>query len=275
MTSNRKTFNHSQLEETLSKIGSIIQPTARIYLIGGCAMTFRGQKLATKDIDVVFPSNQELQKFTQALRHLGFIPLQRLSSEYENLGASTIMRNAEGVQFDLFCKTVCGGLEISKGMMKRAELFRNFLNLEVYLLSPEDIFLFKGVTERETDIDDMSILAGGGLDWEVVKEECLSQEKRKIWESFLADRLVELKERYGVDSPILKDLWRSADFELLKVVFTRIVNNGDDTVDQIADTVKRRYRYSESWTRRMLKNLVQKGVLEVERQGRIYRYRVK
>lgn len=132
------------------------------------------------------------------------------------------------------------------------------------------------MTERETDIDDMSVLAAGGLEWEVIKEECLSQEKKKIWESFLADRLVELKERYGVDSPILRDLWKSADLELLKVVFTRIIKEeGDDTVDQIADTVKKRYRYSESWTRRMLKNLVQKGVLEAERQGRVYRYRVK
>jgi hypothetical protein len=273
MTS-RRTFNRSELEETLSKIGGIIKPS-RVCLIGGCAMAFRGQKLATKDIDAVFTSHRELQNFIQTLKNLGFFPLESISTEYMRLSTSTIMRNPEGMQFDLFCGRVCGGLEISKGMMKRAELFKKFENLQVYLLSPEDIFLFKGMTERETDIDDMSTLAAGGLNWDAIKEECLSQKKRKIWESFLADRLVELKERYGVDAPILKDLWKSADLELLKLVFTKIINEGNDTVDRVANIIRKKYRYSESWTRRMLRKLVEKEILDVERQGRVYKYRVR
>jgi len=98
------------------------------------------------------------------------------------------------------------------------------------------------------------------------------QEKRRIWEYFLVYRLEELKSRFGIEAPIIKELWKIGGDELVKKVFTEIVNEGNDTFDKIHEVIKERYRYSESWTRRELERLVEKGILKVKREKRKLRY---
>jgi predicted transcriptional regulator len=50
------------------------------------------------------------------------------------------------------------------------------------------------------------------------------------------------------------------------------VKDGNGTFGRIHDVIKKKYRYSESWTRRELKRLVEKGVLKVKREKRRLRY---
>lgn len=69
-------------------------------------------------------------------------------------------------------------------------------------MSPEDIFLFKSVTERAGDLDDMALLAERGLDWDIVLSECVRQSKDIILEAFVAVRLQELEDAKGIASPI-------------------------------------------------------------------------
>jgi len=262
----REKFGKDYVEKEFWKIGLALKTKIKIFLLGGCAMVFRDLKPATKDVDIVFTSPTELKEFVDALKSLNYYEVVKLPKEYEKMGASAVLRNIDEFQCDLFYKQVCRGLRISDRMINRAEHLKTFGNLEVYMMSLEDIFLFKGMTERNADLDDMRVLAEIGLDWNVIKEECISQEKRKIWEAFLATKLTELKAKFGVEVPIIKELWKRAEDELVSRVFQEIVRSGKHTFDEIHEVIKKKYRYSESWTRRELKRLVDKGILKVRKE---------
>jgi len=261
-------FGRQALLDALQQIGNNLEKDIAIYLIGGCAMTFMGQKVSTKDIDVVFSSLKDLELFIEAAKKSGFFALKDLAEEYKTLGTWIVIRNLDGMRFDLFNRIVCNALEINDRVMSRARKFLRFGRLDVLLTSPEDIFLFKGMTERKGDLDDMRVLAEGGLQWSIVKEECMKQEKRRIWETFLADRLIELKKTYGIDSPIIRELIASADTELIKNLFRRTVQAGNDTFDKIAASIKEKYGYSEHWTRKELSKVVKARALKVKKRGR-------
>jgi hypothetical protein len=113
-------FNESQLTSELEKIGNNLKRRIKMFLIGGCSVVLRGYKLATKDIDVVFTSPSDLKDFVDVLKGLRFQETVKLPKEYEVLGASAVLRDAKGFQFDLFHRQVCRGLEITKRMEERA-----------------------------------------------------------------------------------------------------------------------------------------------------------
>jgi len=99
-------------------------------------------------------------------------------------------------------------------MVARSKLHSKYGRLEIRLISPEDIFLFKSMTEREGDLDDMALLAERGLDWQAILDECVLQSSEVILEGFLAVRLQELEEEKGIASPIRANLEEIAERKL-------------------------------------------------------------
>lgn len=63
----RRTFGKQELDTAFGSIGQYSHEVS-CYIIGGCAMTFRGQKLATKDIDLVFVEKNHLRLLVGAMR---------------------------------------------------------------------------------------------------------------------------------------------------------------------------------------------------------------
>ena len=163
---------------------------------------------------------------------------------------------------------------MSQGMRSRARFYRSFGNLDVHLMSPEDIFLFKGITQREADLDDMRILAESRVDWKAIEKECLSQ-KSDHWAYMLGTKLLELRAKFAIDSPIIKALMERADLELLAYVFGHIISERRATFREIADRIKERYGYSESWTRKQLVILHKKNIVGVEEKGRSQLYHMR
>jgi hypothetical protein len=263
-----KKFDEKDLEEALRKVGSELHRKISIYLIGGCAMTFMGRKAATKDVDIIFSSTKDIRDFASAMEKIGFVYVQEPGKEYDALGAWVIMEDSKGMRFDLFDRQVCRALEISRNMHARATQYKDFGNLKVYLMSPEDILLFKGVTEREADLDDMRILAERGLEWKTVQKECLSQKQSGKWAYMLGTKLLELKSKFGIDAPIIRTLMDHSDVELLRQIFTNIIAEGNNTFKEISKVVRDKYGYSESWTRKQLNILVQKGVIVIRKNGK-------
>ncbi|MFQ5976156.1 MAG: hypothetical protein ACE5J5_07580 [Candidatus Hydrothermarchaeales archaeon] len=270
-----KRFAKDYVRVELGKIGSTLGRRITVFLLGGCCMTFRDLKDATKDVDMVLTSPEDIVDVVDALKSLEYSEIKELPEEYEHLGSSAVLRNKNGFQLDLFLGQVCGGLEISEMMMGRAEFLRSYGNLVVYLMAPEDIFFFKSITEREADLLDMRTLVEAGLNWDIIKEECRLQAKRGIWEAFLLERLMDLKERYGIVAPIMGELRKIAGDELAKNLITGIIKDGNDTFDKIAGVVKKRFKYSGPWTRRELKKLEDAEVIQVEKKRRKYRYRLR
>lgn len=154
-------------------------------------------------------------------------------------------------------------------MDARAPLFKEG-NLSVFLASKEDIFLFKGITERSADLDDMRIIVESGLDWDVVFEECLYQSKSsgRLWENALYGNLVDLREIYGIRSPIEKKLRRRVETELVQMNILDAIRKGKYTVKEIANEMNE----PEGFVRRKLKELVEKGVLRVDKSKLPFTY---
>ena len=46
-------FNKEELNNLLLNAGLNIEQSIKIYMIGGCALSFKELKLATKDIDII------------------------------------------------------------------------------------------------------------------------------------------------------------------------------------------------------------------------------
>jgi hypothetical protein len=204
-----KLHGKDKLLKDLADIGSKLPRKVRVYLIGGCALSLRDIKRATKDVDAIFTSVNDLELFEEELVALGYENKVKVETEYEQLGAYSILRHPDKAGFDLFYRQVCNMLKLSDGIVKRSSKYRDFDKLELFLLSNEDITLFKGITERPRDIDDISliirntIMGGKTFDWDAVKSECEAQAEHLKIEGHLYNRLHELLSRYQIRSPLM------------------------------------------------------------------------
>jgi hypothetical protein len=265
-------FAEADLANALNDIGSAIRRKITAYLIGGCAMMLMGRKVATKDIDVVLDSTEDAKDLVRALQQLQFKSMNRVTGPYSALGAFAIMENREKMRFDVYNHQVCKALEISEGMKARASLYQSFGKLDVYLMSPEDIFLFKGITERDADFDDMRILSEVGLNWSTIERECLSQPGSGRWAYMLGAKLLDLRAKFSIESPIIKTLLDHADVDLLTVVFRQILGKPERSFKEIAGAVREKHGYSGSWTQRQLRLLVRNRIIGKKKAGRAHYY---
>lgn len=196
----------NDLERALQRIDDSLTRSVTAYLIGGCAMMLYNAKTSTKDVDLVILLPQDAKSVIEALSKDGFKSARPEDDTCRRAGATTVMEDEKGIRIDIFVESVCRKLRISTSMAKRSKLHARYKRLEVRLVSPEDIFLFKSVTERAGDLDDMALLSERGLDWNVILEECIRQSGEVILESYLAVRLQELEDEKGIVSPIRKNL---------------------------------------------------------------------
>ena len=160
-------------------------------------------------------------------------------------------------------------LFLSKGMVKRSCTLFNKGNLQARLLSKEDIFLLKSVTDRDGDIDDMGVVAESGVRWDAIAKECNLQSSRttRVWEDALCNRLIELRERRGVTAPIERAICRVADQRFLETWIIRRVAEGTDTVRDLA----RESMENEQVIRKATNILARRKMLFIDRSTRPYR----
>jgi len=219
-----KLFDREYLETEFNKLNKSLQEHVTLYLIGGGSMSFQRYKAATKDIDVVVRSNGELYNIETALRSIDYI-VPAVRGPYKQMGASAILENVDGFRWDIFVNVICGGLQLSEGMIERSrELFREE-NISVYMISPEDIFVFKSITTRERDREDMYSLFSKGLDFDIIEKEFIWQNENKVneyeWMAFFFDGIEEFFDTYHISHPITKSLHDIAE----KGMFTGIIKN--------------------------------------------------
>ena len=142
--------------------------------------------------------------------------------------------------------------------------------LKIQIASKEDIFLFKGITEREADLDDMRLLAESGLDWKTIKQECQNQTTLSgvLWESALYQNLLDLKEKYHIESPIEKPLRDAAEKKLIEITLTKEIEKGNNTFKSITQKIKE----PQSFVRTELKRLAKKGLITVDKSNKPYKF---
>ncbi len=223
MTNNlqHKITELKHISDLFEMINSKLVGTLKIlnlYLIGGGALMFHNAKVSTKDLDIIVTSNSDLELFENILFRLGFNE-RVLTIEYENLELDK-MFELDDYRLDVFNQKVCGNLGLSDKMISRAKTELSLSNLKLHIVSKEDIFVFKSITEREGDIEDSVKLIEQNLDWKIIKEELLYQiEKSGVnnWITLFNQRLERLNEEFNIKSPISKEFSKLTKQEYKKL----------------------------------------------------------
>lgn len=164
-------FGKEYIENEFQRISKKLSRQIEVFLIGGGAMSFHNLKDATKDIDIVVKNEKDFQKLQETLLDLDYRVVRNPNQEYEELGAQTILENTDNCRFDIFNQQVVNKLFFSKSMQKRCQDLIETRKLKVKTASHEDIFLFKTVGGRTTDIEDINTLIQTNLNFETVKKE--------------------------------------------------------------------------------------------------------
>jgi hypothetical protein len=220
-------FTKGDLEDMFRKIGKRLPKKVEAFLLGGGAMCFRNQKNATKDLDLVFKDLNSFNAFASAIAKLGFAKPKKVETEYKEMEASGIWENRDGFRLDLFVGKVCGALELSERMAARSEPLGTYGNMAVKMASNEDVILFKGITERIDDANDIAaIIRTSSIKWDVVLAECAAQSKARAWYGSLYNKMVELEEMHKITVPIARKLKKLDNAEILREAYATRINSG-------------------------------------------------
>lgn len=212
-------FNRNYIATELGRIDEVLDGGLKLYILGGGCMSFENLKDATKDIDVVVKTLSECKALVKSLKQYGYRELIVKETAYKLMGIDAVLENDDGFRWDIFVQRVCRGLLLSKNMIKRSKEILSLHNINAYTVSLEDVFIFKSVTSRERDREDMYTLFRYGLDFDVIRDEIIEQSKssaKKAWLAFFFVGLEELKDRYDVVIPYFDEFYELACGEVLK-----------------------------------------------------------
>jgi len=170
------------IKEFLEELDSWLSEPVAVYLLGGSAMTVRGLKDQTEDIDLALGVVSEFEHVYQTLQSQGFTVVDEPTEPFEGVGKTVELHHeTRGFQIDLFERQVVGKVWITDRMHDRAEEFWVGSYATAFVLADEDMFLLKAVSGgdlasgRRRDIEDMRKYAQRGLDYEVILTEIEEQ----------------------------------------------------------------------------------------------------
>jgi len=248
----------------LRELGNRLDSTIHAYLFGGANLLLRGLKKATKDLDIVVESEGDFSKLKGALLAMGFEPLtkKRFTSSDEKLNPSGIYVSKYLPRFDLFTKVICNALFLTEGMKARAGAMA-FGKLVLHLLSLEDVFLLKSITEREGDLEDMATILkrGGDLRWGEILRTYFEEEgvvKRHFCFTIL-DNIELLQQREGITVPIHGSLLRHC----IDVGILQALAYGATSVLEIRKLID----FPEYTIRNRIEKLAKKGKISKRRRN--------
>ncbi len=228
-------FDREYLKREMERLDGLLRDRVNIYIIGGGAMSFQNLKDATKDIDVIVGSVIEMEQLGDALAQIGY-SVPAIRGPYKQMQASLIMENQDGFRWDIFVNVVCGGLSLSGSMKERILTLFSMEKLSVHMLSLEDIFIFKSVTSRERDREDMYLLFLQGLDFEVIRNEIIRQNEQNrnaAWLAYFFNGLEELVDRYSIVIPYFEDFHDMGYNDMLSQMILDRLKKGNVTEEEI------------------------------------------
>ena len=270
-------IGREEVLSTLTKVGDLCPRRIRVYLIGGGAMALRGEKVATRDLDLVLESQVDAEDIKKAFQMVGFTVDARRPDECHALVDAAILSKSAGLRADIFVGKVCDMLRFSEGMKKRATLVDKLGKVTLFMCSREDIFLLKSVTERTRDLDDMMSLFRSGLDRDIILLECDLQSdlagfrESRVWEAFLLVKIEEMEERYGIRIPWKRALKSKAETKMGAHQLLKEIERGTLSVGKLSDVTNE----TPAFTEKCLHYLEETGEIRIDRNTRPYRVTLK
>lgn len=228
-------FDRKYLKNEIDKLDGVLTEHIKLYLIGGGSMSFQNLKDATKDIDVVVRSENDMSLLKSALAQMGY-SVPAIRGPYKQMQASAIMENKDGFRWDIFVNVVCGGLKLSDAMADRATNLFSMDRVSINMISLEDIFIFKSITSRERDREDMYLLFLQGLDFNLIRDEITWQNDNSMsaaWVAFFFNGLEEVVERYSIVIPFFDEFHDTAYSDMLSQMILDRLESGSATVEDL------------------------------------------
>ncbi len=228
-------FDRKYLKNEIDKLDGVLEKHVNLYLIGGGSMSFQNLKDATKDIDVVVRSENDMSLLKSALAQMGY-SVPAIRGPYKQMQASAIMENKDGFRWDIFVNVVCGGLKLSDAMADRATNLFSMDRVSINMISLEDIFIFKSITSRERDREDMYLLFLQGLDFNLIRDEITWQNDNSMsaaWVAFFFNGLEEVVERYSIVIPFFDEFHDTAYSDMLSQMILDRLESGSATVEDL------------------------------------------
>ncbi len=256
----RNRFGREALLDVLRDASVNLDRPVEAYLIGGLAMMQRGLKVTTKDVDVVFRDDADEQAFEVALGSIGFYRAPDLSGEYVALGATIIMERSDGMRFDIFIEKVCRKLRLTDGMRSRGDQLPLDGDLRLMAAAPEDLFLFKSVTDRADDLGDMALLATVALDWQAMADELRTDDLNRRYLPLYVEKLDALESVHGVAAPGRRELREEAEVLMAINILEGHIHGTPLTVSDAS-------RYLDEgggFTKKVLDRMVEIGIVREE-----------
>ncbi len=254
------------LRRGLEELGEHLETTVDVYLLGGGNLILRGLKDSTKDVDLVVKDGQTFFALAETLQDLGYEERGDLEATYSQLNPSIVLEKEGFPRWDIFVETVAGQLQLTAAMIDRCDQSFKYDNLHVHLLSLTDIFVFKSITEREGDLEDVALIAKqADLDWEEIFEEIKTQENRtgQFFSFAVLDTLDILDERNNIVTPITNQL---VSYCLENALLVSLED--PKTIEDLREELN----FPDHQIYNKLRQLEEDGQITVDRSGRLNTY---
>jgi hypothetical protein len=144
-------------------------------VIGGCARNAYAEPRATKDVDLVVEVDADRYSLLEeALARRGFHCATAVGDRDEPVPDLCLYRDGEGRRVDvLFAHT-----SLERSALARSEPREPYAGVEIAVVSPEDLMVYKLIADRPQDRADIAAvvgaltLAGRAIDWSYVERWC-------------------------------------------------------------------------------------------------------
>ena len=256
----------NSLRRGLEALGDQLETPADVYLLGGGNLILRGLKDSTKDVDLVVEDGRTFVTVAETLQDQGYEERGDLEAAYTQLDPSIVLEKEGFPRWDIFVETVAGQLQLTEAMIERCDQLVEYGNLHVHLLSLTDIFLFKSITEREGDLEDVALIGKqADLDWEEIFEEIKTQEAHtgQFFSFAVLDTLDVLDERHDIVAPITERLvsYCLENALLVSLETPKTIENLREEMD-----------FPDHQIYNKLRKLEEEGEITVDRSGRLNTY---
>lgn len=254
------------LQRGFEELGNHLETTADVYLLGGGNLILRGLKDSTKDVDLVVEDGQTFFALAETLQEVGYEERGDLEDAYNQLDPSIVLEKEGVPRWDIFVETVAGQFQLTDEMIERCNQTITYGNLRVHQLSLTDIFVFKSITDREGDLEDVAVIVRqADLDWDGIFEEIETQEDitGQFFSFAVLDTLDILEDRYNIVTPITDHL---VSYCLENAIL--VLLEEPKTIEDLRDELD----FPDHQIYNKLQRLEDEGKITVDRSGRLNTY---
>lgn len=215
-----KMINIEDQNALFDLISKSIEKDISAIAIGGTAMMFSGYKTATKDIDLVFQSEEDRIIFINAIELLGYRRKSMLdvySEDKQKNKNKPLMFSRGEERFDLFVDSVFGfNVKFDVNLFTQRHDFIHDNELILYVLPKEYLILLKAITSRDRDYEDIENIVQKEefVDWDLIVNLAIEQKQLNKWILVdLEETLQKLKHKFFIKKKYFDMIYTAMNME--------------------------------------------------------------